>query len=166
MTYTPKMTIKHKFNQAELDSIFNLKVQRNKTSVESVGADKGAMISVFDDYGLGFLRQLESYFAQGYKLADNPLPEVQPRFQRAYLVKPEAMQKADIKQLKIEAEREYQALLQSRYEQHLAAIVAESKQRHETAERKRIEAEAKELEEKWLQEAMSVLGEAPLKEAV
>lgn len=166
MAYEPKMTIKHKFNQAELDSIVNLKVQRYKTSVESVGADKGAMITVFDDFGLGFLRQLESYFAQGYKLADNPLPEVQPRFQRAYLVKPEAMQKADIKQLKIEAEREYQALLQSRYEQHLSAIVAESKQRYETEQRKRAEAEAKELEQKWLQEAMSVLGEAPLKENV
>lgn len=164
MTYTPKMTIKHKFNQAELDSIFNLKVQRYKTSVESVGADKGAMISVFDDYGLGFLRQLESYFAQGYKLADNPLPEVQPRFQRAFLVKPEPLQKSDIKQLKIDAEREYQALLQTRYEQHLAAIVAESKQRYETEQRKRAEQETKELEEKWLQEAMNVLGKAPAAE--
>lgn len=166
MTYTPKQVIKHKFNQAELDSIFNLKVQRYKTSVESVGAEKAAMVSVFDDYGLGFLRQLESYFAQGYRLADNPLPEVQPRFQRAYLVKPEAMQKADIKQLKVVAEQEYAALLQARYEQHVQAIVAESKQRYETEQRKRAEAEAKELEQRWLQEAMSVLGKAPAEENV
>lgn len=166
MAYEPKMTIKHKFNQGELDEIINGKVFRYKNSVQGVGADRGAMISVVDDHGLGFLRQLECHFKQGYTLAEKPLPEIQPMFQRAFLTKPEKMQIADCKQLKIEAEREYQTLLQSRYEQHLAAIVAESKQRHETAERKRIEAEAKELEQKWLQEAMSVLGKAPAEENV
>ena len=166
MAYEPKMTIKHKFNQAELDSIINLKVQRYKSSVQGVGADKGGMVSVVDTYGLGFLKQLEAHFKQGYTLAENPLPEVQPMFQRAYLVKPEAMQKSDVKQIKIEAENEYQALLQSRYEHHLAAIVAESKQRFETEQRKRAEMEFKEMEQKWMAEAMSVLGKAPLEESV
>jgi len=166
MTYEAKMTIKHKFNQSELDEIINGKVFRYKNSVQGVGTDKGAMVSVVDNYGLGFLKQIEAHFKQGYTLSDNPLPEVQPMFQRANLVKPEKMQIADVKQIKIEAEQEYAALLQSRYEQHLAAIVAESKQRYETAERKRAEIEAKELEQKWLAEAMSVLGKAPLEEGV
>lgn len=166
MAYEAKQTIRHKFNQSELDEIINGKVFRYKNSVQGVGADKGAMVSVVDTYGLGFLKQLEAHFKQGYTLSDNPLPEVQPMFQRAYLVKPEKMQIADCKMLKIEAEEEYRNTLQARYEQHLQAIVAESKQRYETEQRKKAEVEAKEMQEKWLQEAVSVLGKAPVEENV
>lgn len=166
MAYEPKQVIKHKFDQSELDNIIQQKTWIYKNSVQGVGADRGAMISVVDDHGLGFLKQLECYFKQGYTLAEKPLPEIQSMFQRAFLTKPEKMQVADCKMLRIEAEREYQALLQSCYEQHVQAIVAESKQRYETEQRKRAEAETKELEEKWLQEAMSVLGKAPAEEAV
>lgn len=166
MAYEPKMTIKHRFDQGELDSIIQQKTWIYKNSVQGVGADKGAMISVVDDHGLGFLKQLECHFKQGYTLAEKPFPEIQPMFQRAYLTKPEKIQVADCKQIKIEAEEEYKNTLQSRYEQHLAAIVAESKQRYETEQRKKAEKEAKELEEKWVAEAMSVLGKAPLEENV
>lgn len=166
MKYEPKQVIKHKFDQSELDTIIQQKTWIYKNSVQGVGADKGVMISVVDDHGWGFLKQLECYFKQGYTLAEKPLPEIQPMFQRAYLTKPEKMQVADCKMLKIEAEEEYKNTLQARYEQHLAAIVAESKQRYETEQRKRAEKEAKEMEQKWMAEAMSVLGEAPLKENV
>jgi len=164
MTYTPKMTIRHKFDQSELDRRIEERVSIYRDSV-SDHMRRGAVISVFDSYALGFVLQLQDYITKGYTVHGKMLPSTQPQFSRAYLVKPEALQESDIKQIKIEVEQEYAQHLQAAYEQHKAAIVAESIQRYETEQRKKADAEKAKMLAKFEAEAIAVLGSAPIEEA-
>lgn len=163
MAYQPKQTITHRFNQSELDALIAEKVWRYENMADNPErGTRGGSISVYSDNSVMFLQLVQEHIQKGYVLNAAMQPNIIPQFYRAYFLKPQAVQEADIKQIRIDVEKEYAEMLNQRYEAHKAAILAESRQRFETEQRKKLEAEAAAREAKWIAEAEKALGGRPI----
>ena len=160
MSYKPKQTVRHVFDQAELDRRIENEIAFYATRTTDHKAP-GALVKISHSNVTWFLAEVAEKVLAGYThRIESPVLTTYPEYS-AFYTKPLAMQEEDKKLIADKVEQAYRAELQAAYEHHLEAIIAETLAREEKAEQKKIEvAKAKRLAAARA-EAIAALGKFP-----
>lgn len=99
------------FNQDDLDRLIAYRIADYQEQEDSQ-IKPGAIVSVFEDYPLPYLKCVQELTKDGYTLHEYLPFEHTGRWNRCYMVKPDHMQQADISAIRVQVEKEYRAQLE------------------------------------------------------
>lgn len=160
---TAQSTMKHKFDAEAYEKLVAHHVANYRTN-EPRGSQRGAVVCIGASTLAEFLTEYAAKLSEGYTLHPHPAytPAVSTgngyTYVRAYLLKPEAEQAADIEAIREEVLEQYNAERKRLYQQHLDFIVQESLERERREQERKAAAAAEKARVVALKDAELALG--------
>ena len=155
------MKITHIFNQEEFDALLADKLYRYQHSVEDFKT-RGAITKLTASHPAQLIDGLVPLAKQGYTQHPTMTPDfIAPSIYAAYLIKPEKLQASDLATIKAEAEEQYRADLQKRYDDHANAIATKTVARKVREQEREQEAAHQQMIDEAEAEAIALLGKRP-----
>jgi len=148
------------FDQTTLDRLIQNRIGFYEVQ-ESTHSTRGAVISIYADFPLALLQQLQAKLKEGYTLNESLPVHMTPTFCRVYLTKSAEDQAADIEAIKIEVEHEYKADLQRAYDAALAQLIEDAAQREAAIAAKKAAAAEEKARKLAEVDAVRLLGQRP-----
>lgn len=157
---TAQSTMKHQFNQADLDILVDRAVKHYKERLPVPGV-RSALERVEVAHRIDILPTFAKKLAEGYTCAeglDISIGIGQLGQNEFYVCRPQPMQDADIAEITQEVTDRYNAERKRLYQQHLDFIVQESMEREKREQERKAAVAAEKAKAKFEQEALEALG--------